>query len=83
MAAKLHKLESDARFAPLKCLQRLVDNINDGKCTPRRIVIVVDAEEDEELHVFAAGPGMDYVPTSVGLLYQAMHTLAEMTRNAE
>lgn len=80
MAATLHKLETDPRLAPARCLLQMVEDIEAGRVKPRRIVIVVDDEENENVAIRAAGPGMDYLPTAVGLLFTAAHDLVEAGR---
>lgn len=77
---KLHALESDARFAPEKCAQTLLNDIQSGKLKARRVVVVIDDEENENVSIRAAGPGMDYLPTAVGLLFTAAHDLVELGR---
>lgn len=82
MSAKLHKLENDARFAPVKTINKLLEDIADGKITPTRVVIAVEDENSGDFTVRSGGPGMDYVPTSIGLLYLAINTLANLCREA-
>lgn len=84
MAAKLRALEDEPRFSPEKCLRQMLADMAAGTVKPRRIVIVTDDGEHAELDIRAAGPGMDYAPTAIGLLFLAADDLSMLVRaNAE
>jgi hypothetical protein len=76
--ASVYELTADARFSPTACAQRLAEDLASGELRARRLIIVVEPEDIEitgEIHVRAAGPGMDYTPTAVGLLMIAAREL--------
>ena len=82
MAAKLHKLDAVGNRSAAKCLVKVLEDIEAGKVNPKRVVIVMEDENAGALNIRVAGPGMDFVPTGVGLLFQAASALAALTREA-
>jgi hypothetical protein len=79
MAAKLIAIADTAAFSPLKCIAQLASDMVEGKVKARRIVVVIEnenADAEETICIRASGPGMDFVPTSIGLLMLAVTDLS-------
>lgn len=83
MVAKVHRLDEDARWSPLLCAKRLVESIESGDVKPRRMIVILEAGTPDApaFYLAASGPGMDYVPTTIGLLHMAITDLELSTRD--
>lgn len=67
---KVVELSDDARFNPELCVERLLEDMREGRVSVDRLVIVV--VEHTDIQIRSSGPGMDSVGTAVGLLQLAM-----------
>jgi hypothetical protein len=78
VVVKVVPMNEDARFNPERCVQALITDIKSGAVKPRRLIVVMEVEDQEELDIRGSGPGLDYVPTTVGLLHCAIVSLVQV-----
>lgn len=72
---KVVELTKDVRFNPMNCIERFMADVKDGNVKPRRVIMIVDVEDQDELIVYLSGAGMNQKITILGMMRLAEFSL--------